>query len=118
MQVNLPLYPYTRKFALAAPGTTNYIFSGSTSPSGLDPKEGACTARVTVSLATSGKLYVGMTDGTSTNVSVLNADTALAANTLYTFTFEVRDGVTYDLKLGTDGIVNILFVSEVGGGIS
>lgn len=122
MLVHLPIYTQSthegKKFNLAAPGTTNYIFSGSTTPSGFTPHEKIVTVRVTVSLATSGKLYVGVNDGTTTIAMPLNDDTALTANALYTFSFEMRNAYTYDFKLGTDGIVNLLQVSEVGGGIN
>lgn len=124
MQVNLPLYydgerdDHGCKFALAAPGTTNYIFSEGTTPSAFRPHEKVVTVRVTVCLAVSGTFSVGMNDGSTTKAMLLNGGTALAAGALYTFSFEARRDHTYDFKLGTDGIVNLLAVSEVGGGIT
>lgn len=118
MQVELPLYPVGAKYALAAPGTTNYIFSGNNTTPNFTAKENTVTVRVTVNLNTSGIFYVVMSNGTTTTTHALNGGTALTAGALYTFSFEARSAYTYDFKLGTDGIVNLLLVSEVAGGIN
>ena len=59
-----------------------------------------------IALDTSRKLYVrcGLSGGTQTN-AVLNADVALIANALYTFTFIVDPSLTYTLR--TDGAAAI-----------
>jgi hypothetical protein len=122
MLVYLPIYTQApskgAQFKLAAPGTTNYIFSGTTTPSYFTPHEATVTVRVTVCLNTTGTLIVGMNDGTNTVTGVLNNGVALTAGNLYSFTFEARSAYTYDFKLGTDGQINLLLVSEVGGGIT
>lgn len=123
MLVHLPLYPKAALWNVTNPGTTNYLESGTTHPTGFTPGEGAVLVRVTVLLGGNSTLSVGVTDGTTTAVGALNSGSALGSGNWYTFELEMRgfmsttaNKLTYDFILGTNVTVNALFVSEVGGG--
>ena len=103
-----------RQFNLAAPGANVDIFSADLAPIAPGPGAGKATAfRVTVCLAVAGVFRAHIENGATNMSCALNGGVALAAGTLYTFSFGVRNGDTVNFQLGTDGIVRILYVDEV-----
>ena len=101
-----------RGHAIAAPGANTNIFSTS-----LTPVYQCSAFRVTVALTTASVFNVVMTDGTTSYTNGLNASAALQAGDLYTFTFGVHNGNTYNFQIETDGVVRILQVDEIPGGV-
>ena len=97
-------------FNLAAPGASTNIFSSS-----IKPKTGSVKARVTVALTVSGLLTVNAIDSppTASYSFVLNEGSALAAGSLYTFEFGTDPALSYNVQLGTDGIVGQLLWDDI-----
>jgi len=105
-------------FDVAAPGANTGVTGGIT----FGPKASAC--RVTVALTTSSVLNLTCTDGSTTHKWGLKESGALNAADIYTFTFAVRKtadglkggtGLTYDLEVETDGVIEVLMIEEVQG---
>ena len=102
----------TRKYALAAPGANTNMLS-----TGLTSAYPVSAFRVTVRLATASVFNLHTTDGTTAYVTGLNNSVALAAGDLYTFSFGVNNGLTYNFQVETDGIISILQVDEIPGAV-
>lgn len=105
----------------SAPGANTGIVSG-----GMTFSESAGAARVTIALTTSSVVNVTCTDGSTTHKWGLNASGALNTGDLYTFSFGVSasddgtsdgTGLTYNLEVETDGVIEILLVDEIKGGV-
>ena len=97
-------------FNLAAPGASTNIFSAS-----ISPKAGSVKARITVALNVSGLMSVNATDSPPTAAFSwpLNGGVALAAGSLYTFEFGTDPALSYNVQLGTDGIVGQLLWDDI-----
>lgn len=98
-------------FNVSAPGANTNILSTS-----LTPAYGGAF-RVTVCLATSSVFNVTITRSGTTKTCGLNASTALNAGDLYTFSFGVSTGNTYNFQVETNSIINILQIDEVSSGV-
>lgn len=101
-----------RGHAIAAPGANTNIFTDN-----LTPVYSCSVFRVTVALTTASVFNVIMTDGTTSYTNGLNLSVALQAGDLYTFTFGVHNGNTYNFQVETDSVIRILQVDEVPGGV-
>lgn len=125
--------PFPRAVALAtgynisAPGAnTNFLTSSHIHDGGsIWTMSGLCSvARITISLTTSSKLDLRVTDGSTAFSCVLNGDTALAAGGAYVFELPLRktkDGTTnlqYNLRVQSDSVIRFVFVDEVIGGVA
>lgn len=104
-------------YAGSAPGANTDIFTA------VSVSESASAIRITVALTTSSVFDVRVTDGSTAYTIHLNGGTALAAATMYTFTFGARaystqtgtTALTYSCRVATDSIINYLLVEEVCG---
>lgn len=100
------------KYNVPAPGANTNILATS-----LTPKQGVAAFRVTVVLATGSVFNLRTTDGTTAFTSHFNGGVALAAASVYTFTFGVTSGLTYNFQVETDGVIRLLQVDEVTAGV-
>lgn len=99
-------------FNQAAPGANTNILAAD-----IVPYTKTSAFRVTVCLPTSSVFNLVATQGATTFTISLNKAVALVANALYPFSFGVNDSTTYNFRVATDGIINVLNVEEVEGGI-
>lgn len=74
---------------------------------------------ITVSLDTSVKFQIVSTDGTTTHVDAFNGDTALAADTVYSFLVnaaysdQTGTAISYNFRLGGNAYIKRLQVDEI-----
>ena len=99
-------------FNQAAPGANTNILATS-----IAPYTKTSTFRVTVVLATTSVFNFVAIQGATTFTCGLNGSVALVADDCYTFTFGVNDSTTYNFRVETDSIINILNVEEIEGGL-
>ena len=94
-----------RTYALDAPGANTDILT-----TAIEPKEDG-VAVVTVCLTTSSVFNVTTTDGTTAYTNGLNASGALQAGDVYTFSFGVRAGISYNFQVETNSVVRFLIMA-------
>lgn len=111
--MNLAIRSLGTVFNQAAPGANTNIFA-----TALSTSYTTSTIRATVVLATASVLNVTITSGATTFTCGLNGSTALNAGDMYTFTFGARDDYTYNLRIETDGVINLLLVDELSGAVT
>lgn len=75
----------------------------------------AALLRITIALTTSSVVNLSVTDGSTTHVWGLNSSTALNAADLYVFELGAMHGLTYDVQVETDGVIEILLIDEILG---
>ena len=101
----------SRGYAVAAPGANTDILTTGLVP----PFDGIFV--VTVSLTTGSVFNVTSTDGTTAYTNGLNASVALNAGDVYTFSFGVRTGITYNFQVETNSVVRFLIVQHMTGSL-
>lgn len=101
------------RYNLAAPGANTNILAANATPE----TPGSSAFRVTVALAVASVFNVRVTDGTDAFTWGLNESVALNAGDLYTFTFGVQKGLSYNFQVETDGIIQFLLCEEITGGV-
>lgn len=99
-------------FNQSAPGANTNILS-----TGVSPYAKTAAIRVTVVLATASVFNVFVTQGATSFTCGLNASAALNAGDVYTFTFGANSETTYNFRVETDGVIQVLNVEEVEGGV-
>ena len=100
----------SKNFNVSAPGANTDILS-----TALTPTYGAAW-RITVCLATASVFNMTITNGGTTFTCGINSSVALNAGDLYAFTVGVNPSNTYNFRVETNGVINILQIDEVSNG--
>jgi hypothetical protein len=84
----------------------------------ISMSEGRSTVRITVCVDTATKLKPRLSDGSTTIPMILNDDTDLTADCIYTFVFGMDSSLTLNFRHDDAGSVKfyLLLIDEVTGG--